>query len=164
MVGKDSKPKQKVDLKTTQPVKISMNIEQWEKSMENEKRSRTIQGYLGFDILLRDIIKRNFPERTKEVKKLMNSSNMNMIQKARLAYILGLINKTILNNLEQIHEIRNEFGHSFEASFANAKVLKFVRKLSTAKGQEITEYNSYDFYERAISFCIGYFTPSDKNV
>jgi len=103
-------------------------------------------------MLLAGIIELTFSGRTKEVEKLMNSTNM--VQKARLTYILGLIDKTVLNDLEQIHNIRNIFAHSFKASFADTKVLKFVRKLSTAKGQEVTAKNSFEFHLSARNKCM----------
>jgi hypothetical protein len=153
MAAKDSKTvKKMVDLGPTLTGKVSIDRKQWEESKEDNKRSDAILGDIGLDILLGSIIEGSFQQRTKEVERLINS--INMIQKARLAYILGLIDKTVLNDLEQIHEIRNKFSHSFEASFAHTKVLKFVRKLSTAKGQEVTEKNSDKFYESAGAKCV----------
>lgn len=131
--------------------KVSIDRKKWLAAIENQNRSTAILQPIGFDILLGFIIERAFPQRRKDVRNLMNG--INLIQKARLAYILGLINKTVLKDLEQIHEIRNKFGHSFEASFAYTKVLKFVRKLSTANGHEVTEKNSYEFYSIALVNC-----------
>lgn len=131
---------------------VSIERKQWEKAIEDQKRSTVIVVDITFDILLAEIIERTFTRRTKDVQKLMNG--INMIQKARLAYILGLIDKMVLGDLEQMHEIRNKFGHSFEASFTHTKVLKFVRELSTAKGQEVTEKNSHKFYKKALAKCV----------
>ena len=135
---------------------VSIERKQWEKAIEDQKRSTVIVVDITFDILLAEIIERTFPRRTKDVQKLVNG--INMIQKARLAYILGLIDKMVLGDLEQMHEIRNKFGHSFEASFTHTKVLKFVRELSTAKGQEVTEKNSYKFYKSAGIKCVDHIT------
>jgi hypothetical protein len=132
---------------------VSISHLQWRYTLQNQKHVRTILRYITFDVeFLPNIIVGTFPQRTKEVEKLMNG--INMVQKARLAYILGLIDKTVQHDLEQLHEVRNIFAHSRSASFANTKVLKFVRKLSTAKGQEVTAKNSYKFYEDAESKCV----------
>ena len=142
----------KINLETGKKSMLSISRDEWVKAMEDQKRATVIVGDIGFDIMLAGIIEGTFPQRTKDVQKLMKS--INMIQKARLAYILRLIDKVVLEDLEQINEIRNKFGHSFEASFAYTKVLKFVRKLSTAKGQEVTEKNSYKFYESVAIKCV----------
>lgn len=153
MAAKGDKPKEHVKLRRRRPIdKVSIDRKQWEEAMEDQKRATVIVGDIGIGILLAATIEETFPQRTKDVQKLMNG--INMVQKARLAYILGLIDKMVLGDLEQIHEIRNKFGHSFESSFADTKVLKFVRKLSTAKGQEVTEKNSYTFYESAGYKCM----------
>lgn len=151
MAAKDNKPRKTLDLGPTIAPKVSMGRKQWEKAMKNQKRAHAILQPIGLDILLAAIIERNFQQRTKDVQRLVNG--INMVQKARLAYILGLINNTVLNDLEQIHEIRNKFAHSFDASFSYTKVLDFVRKLSTAKGQEVTEKNSFEFYDSAGAKC-----------
>ena len=143
MAVKKSKPKKD---------KVSMDRKQWEQAMEDEKRSTAILQPIGLDLVLKIIILNNFLQRAEDVDKLMKS--MNMIQKARLAHILGLISKTVLNDLEQLHEIRNKFSHSFSASFTSTKVLRFVRNLSTAKDQVITKENSYKFYSTALSRCL----------
>lgn len=131
---------------------VSISRDDWEAAMEDQKRAAVILSDIGIDIILAAIIERTFPQRTKDVQTLTNG--INMVQKARLAYILELIDKMVLKDLEQIHGIRNNFSHSFKASFTYTKVLKFVRNLSTAKGQEVTEKNSYEFYESAGIKCV----------
>ena len=113
---------------------VRIAIEEWEEAMEDQNRARAIMGDILIGIMLAKIIKGIFPRRTKDVQKLMNG--INMVQKARLAYILGIIDKMVLEDLKKIQEIRNKFGHSFEASFADTKVLRYVRNLSTAKGKK----------------------------
>ena len=92
------------------------------KLFEDEKRSTAILQPIALDMTLAVIIANAFPKRTKDVPRLMNS--INMAQKARLAYILGFIDKTVLADLVQIYEIRNRFGHSFDASFTAA--IRFI--------------------------------------
>ena len=147
----DKSGKKMVGLGSTLAPKVSIERKQWEKAMKNQKRAHAILRPIGLDILLAAIIERNFPQRNEDVQRLVNG--INMVQKARLVYILGLINKTVLEDLEQIHEIRNKFAHSFDASFAYTKVLDFVRKLSTAKGQVVTDKNSFEFYDSAGAKC-----------
>ncbi|MHC4230398.1 MAG: hypothetical protein ACYSW0_23440, partial [Planctomycetota bacterium] len=86
-------------------------------------------------------------KRTKDVQNVMNNPNINMALKARLAYILGLIDKTVRNDLLKIHDIRCKFGHNFEASFAHTEVLKLVQKLSTAKDHKATAKNSHELFK-----------------
>jgi len=98
-----------------------------------------------FDAVLRGILMLYFPQGDEAVKKLFEPSIggplVSLTHKARLAYALGLIDKTGLNDFEHIHKIRNEFAHSTEMSFANATVVRYVQKLSTAKGRKVTGKN-----------------------
>lgn len=139
---------------------IPVDQEQWDKAMEDKKRSTAIQQPIAFDIMLAAIIRPFFPGRNKDVKKLMDG--INMVQKARLAYLLELIDKKVYNDLEQIHGIRNKFGHRFDASFAQTKILKLVEKLSTAQGKEVTPKNSFKFYESASAKCVIHFITASR--
>jgi len=92
----------------------------------------------------------------KIVEQLFNPPNgflVSLTNKAKLAYALGFIDKTVQSDLEQIHRIRNEFAHSAEADFANEEVIKYVRKLSTAKGKRVTKKESYKLYKKATNMC-----------
>lgn len=151
MAAKDSKSRKVVGLSAAAKDKILMDRKKLEELMESKERSTAIVQPIGFEIMLASVIGLNFRQK-KEVEKLM--TGINMVQKVRLAYILELINKVVYNDLKQIHEIRNIFAHSLEASFADTKILKFIRKLSTAKGQEVTARNSYRFYKTAGVECI----------
>ena len=126
-------------------------IAEFNELRQKSERADALMMDIGLDAILRAVIGRNFPHRTGEVEKLMNSTNM--IQKARLANILQLIDGMVLKDLEQIHEIRNRFGHSFEARFSDGKVRGFVKKLSTAKDKTVTEKNCYKFYDSALIKC-----------
>ena len=60
--------------------------------------------------------------------------------RTRLAYLLGLISKTMFQLLEIIREIRNKFAHSeLDVGFAHADVQKLMLKFPSAK--EIHEVN-----------------------
>lgn len=133
--------------------KVLVDPKLWESVKIDNRWYHVFLSDITLDMMLIAITERAFLRRGKELKKLMYS--INMAQKAKLAYSLGIINKTALNDLERIHEIRNIFAHNFKTSFANTKVLKLVRRLSTAKGQEVevTEKNSYKCYSDAITNC-----------
>ncbi len=136
--------------------KVTINRKHWDYLLEDQQARRVFLRNLTLNQELEYIIEETFPQRIREVKKLING--INMVQKARLAYILGLIDKIVFNDLKQLHAVRNIFAHSHTASFTNIKVLKFVRKLSIAKGQEVTEKNSYKFYEDAELTCVNHIT------
>ena len=95
----------------------------------------------------------NFPQRAKDAQELMGNPNINMALKAKLAYILQLIDKPVRDDLLKIHDIRNKFGHNFEASFAQKKILGLVRNLSTAKDKEVTAKNSNKLFTSAARKC-----------
>lgn len=127
---------------------------------DNEKRVDVLNRDTTFDSILMIY----FPQRDKVVKKLFEPTIggplVSLTHKARLAYALGLIDKTTQNDLEQIHKIRNEFAHNVKMSFAHADVLKHVRGLSTAKKNrkvKVTVKNSYKFYDSAWDICVGAF-------
>jgi len=111
-----------------------------------------------FDSLLKNVFILYFVQTDKAVKKLFDPSIggplVSLTYKARLAYALGLIGETALNDYEYIHKIRNEFAHSTNTSFADAKVISHVQKLSTARGHKATVKNSFEFYEEATHVCM----------
>jgi DNA-binding MltR family transcriptional regulator len=132
--------------------KTLIDVEKLDKLIKDENRIEAINWVSSFDNSLKILLILHFSQRDKEVKTLMN--NINMIQKARLAYALGLFDKTALKNFAQIHDIRNRFAHNLGTSFADSKVLKFVRNLSTTQGRKVTEKNSYEFYISALEACL----------
>ena len=111
-----------------------------------------------FDSLLKNIFILYFVRHGKAVEKLFDPTIggplVSLTHKARLAYALGMIDETALNDYENIHKIRNEFAHSTGASFTDAKVIRHVQKLSTARGHKATAKNSFEFYEEATHICI----------
>jgi len=129
----------------------------YDKLMKNDQRLMAITNPININIILGCLIMmeafsaKNIKE-FKEADKLMNS--FNLIQKARLAYFLNIIDETHKKDLEQIHEIRNKFAHDYRADFSHKDILKYVKKLSAAKGKEVTEKNSCKFYESSVLKCI----------
>jgi len=110
------------------------------------------------DGLLAQILTQRFSQKDKEVKKLFDPSTggplVSLAHKARLAYALGIIDKTAMKDLENIHKIRNEFAHGIETDFANAEVLKYVANLSACQDHKVTARNSYMFYVNTIYTCL----------
>jgi len=111
-----------------------------------------------FDNFIKELLLSHFSQRDKTVEELFDTNIrgplVSLTHKAKLLYALGLIDKIARKDLEYLHRIRNKFAHSVEASFADTEVVKFVRKLSTAKDQTITAKNSYKFYQRALGKCV----------
>ncbi len=132
--------------------KTVVDVDRLDKLFKDENRAEAIKWDFTFDDSLKKLLILHFSQRDEEVKKLMN--NINMVQKARLAYALGLFDKTALKNFAQIHDIRCTFAHSINTSFADSKVLKFVRKLSTTQGLKVTKKNSLKFYISGLEACL----------
>lgn len=130
-----------------------------DKLFEDEMRIGVINWDTFFDNNLKSLLMLRFSREDKAVKKLFEPSIggplVSLTSKARLAYALGIIDKTALNDFENIHNIRNKFAHNTKMNFANTEVLKLVKKLSTAK--EGTAKNSYDCFAIAIYKCLKYF-------
>ena len=130
-----------------------------QKFQKDEKRIRAIKIDVILDSALKNLFcELHFSKKDKQVKKLFEPNIggplVSLTHKARLAYALGLIDKTLLNDVEFIHKIRNEFAHSIEADFTDTKVLEHVKKLSMSEGQDVTATNSYTFYLQTLNLSI----------
>lgn len=130
------------------------------------KRIEVINWDTMFDKLIETLLLFRFSRQDKTVNGLFDPNArgplVSLTQKAKLAYALGLIDKIARNDFEYMHRIRNIFAHSVKASFADTEVVKFVRKLSTAKDQKITAKNSYKFYEKAVGKCVAVYNKISK--
>ncbi|KPL25168.1 MAG: hypothetical protein AMJ75_01850 [Phycisphaerae bacterium SM1_79] len=73
-----------------------------------------------------------------------------LTQKANLAYVLGLIDKLTLEDIKNLHKIRNGFAHLEKPDFTDKNIAKACRKLSVAKGLEVTPQNYLCFYREAM--------------
>ena len=132
----------------------------------DSKRVQVIDGDTLLDVCFKEILTLYFSQSDKNVMKLFEPSIggplVSLTHKARLAYALGLIDKTTMNDSEYMHKIRNEFAHSIDASFTKTRVIKLVGKLSTVKNHEVTARNSYRFYNSAIAKCWRSFSETFK--
>lgn len=88
-----------------------------------------------------------------------NGPLVSIMNKARLAYILGIIDKTIFNDLKYLSRIRNIFAHEYEKKgFGDSEVMAYCSKLSNAKGQKCKDGDKcYELYTEARKRCYDYF-------
>ena len=96
-----------------------------------------------------------FSKKGQEVKKLFSIERdgplASLINKARLAYAINLINEATLNDLINIHKIRNRCAHEIHISFGDKEICKYVRKLSVVpKDKKVTPANSLKFFMEAV--------------
>lgn len=137
--------------------KLPIEPKKVQKFLEDSKRGDIIIKDIRLDIIIKTILIPNFSRFDKEVEKLLDL--LNIAQKARLAYALKIINKTTLNDIILMHDIRNRFAHHFNMSFTDTEIIKKCKKLSTAvKGDRVTATNAEKFYMDAQKNCWDYFT------
>jgi len=125
-------------------------LREYQKAVENEEWVNTITWDCVLEFFLEDLLKQTFSQQSKKVAGLFDCS---MIQKAKFAYAIGLIDKTTLGDLKLINDIRNKFAHSIDISFADSKVRNKCKGLSTAKGHTVTASNAYKIYKNAVNQC-----------
>jgi DNA-binding MltR family transcriptional regulator len=139
---------------------VQLSPEEFLKLLEKEDRVTVIMMDSALDLLLAGLIGTAFRRRDKEVRSLFDHSNdgplCSVTRKARLAYALGLIDKLTLDDLKNLHKIRNRFAHSIKADFNDREIGEAARKLSTAKGQKVNADNYLEFHGRAVRKCIQY--------
>ena len=99
-------------------------------------------------MLLERILLRHFSRKDKEVQKLINI--LNIPQRLRLVYALGLVNKTTLKDINLMIDIRNALFHGLPKTFESVGVCNICKRLSTAKGQKITAKNSFKVYGKTV--------------
>ena len=135
-----------------------IDINEFNKFQKHDMRINVLDWDTIFDDYFKYILMLRFSKKDKDVKKLFEPSIggplVSLIHKARLAYALKIIDKTALNDFENIHNIRNKFAHNAEMNFDNTEVLKLVKKLSTAKGKKVTAKNSYECFSSVTSKCV----------
>jgi DNA-binding MltR family transcriptional regulator len=101
---------------------------------EPNDRSIAIVGGAFLDTLLENILLEFFPE-DKEVDELLGTSKVigTFVSRIRLVYCLGLIEKSIKEDLKLIGKIRNKFAHQLSASFEDPEIEKWVKLLKWHK-------------------------------
>ena len=113
-----------------------------------------------FDEILQHFLERTFRRADKVVLGLFNHNNngplCTLTSKPKLAYALGLIDKQVLDDLKNMHTIRNRFAHLAKPDFADAELAKACGKLSGAKGRKVTARNYTGFYRATALNCVNY--------
>jgi DNA-binding MltR family transcriptional regulator len=119
-----------------------IDIDKLKKLEKDKERIGVINWDTAFDQILKEILCVHFSRENKNVTKLFEPAIggplVSLTHKARLLYAMGLIDSEALKDLEHIHKIRNEFAHSVETDFSDAKVLKHMKNLSTSKGHKVS--------------------------
>jgi DNA-binding MltR family transcriptional regulator len=143
----------------------SKKLKEFEK---NDERMGAINIDVVFDEILKRLLLWHFAKQDKQVKKLFEPSIsgplVSLTNKARLAYSLGIIDKTALNDFENIHKIRNEFAHSIEIDFSDSKVIKLVKNLSEVIDKhKVIAKNSELFYIKTCLKCLMSIIDTEKS-
>ena len=142
--------------------KVEMSYGEWLELSIHKLRAKVLISDAVFDDLLQSLLEVNFSQKDKDVAKLFDHKNngplCSLTQKARLAYALGLINKTALNDLNRMHIVRNRYAHLQKPSFSDPEIAKACSKLSTTKGHKVTANNYMEFYTMATRKYLEYFT------
>lgn len=98
---------------------------------EPNERSIAIVGATYLEMVLDHILLSFLPEDEKEVLKLMdyNGPLGNFSGKISMCYCLGLIDKVIKDDLNNIRKIRNKFAHDMVVSFTEEPIQSWCRDL-----------------------------------
>ena len=130
-----------------------------DKLFEDKKRVEVITWDAFFDNYLKFSLVMHFSrnENDKNVKELFDPNRGPLVSlptKARIAYALGLIEQTTLDDLKQIRKMRNKFAHSIKINFADKEIVGIVKDLSTVDDKNnVTAKNSYKFFKSALEKC-----------
>jgi len=91
---------------------------------KKDERAIAIIGATFLEMALEHILYSFLPKDEKEVKKLFefNQPLGSFSNKINLCYCLGLIDKIIKEDLNQVPRIRNEFAHNLFISFEDVKI------------------------------------------
>ena len=155
LMNKDNKAVKKTKklrrkIRTDKAIK---NRRQLYEEMKDKEWTSAARSSLGLGLILAMVLTEAFPKRAKEIEELMKDDHVTLAQRAKIACILGKIDKNLVDDLMQIHKIRNKFAHTFDKDFAHKEVIDLVKKLSTAQNKKVTKENSYVLYESAVKEC-----------
>ena len=96
-------------------------------------REIVIIGCAYLESVVGDILKAYLVDDPKEAKAILDSgvgALSSFVQKARMLYLLGLINKTIFADLKTVAKIRNIFAHNIDVDFSDNNVTDLCKNLS----------------------------------
>ena len=130
-----------------------VTVDEWKQAQENETRTRIIVDDTLFKDTLGTLIKSTLSPKVETLAVLLESLELN--DRARLAYVLGLIDKGTMQDLHRIHNIRNKWAHLGEPKFTAKEWKRDVLALSTVgkKKGKVTEKNYLEFFWDAVQAC-----------
>lgn len=128
----------------------SFTVEEWKKAEENETRTKVIVEDALFIDILGILIRFAISRRDDVIGTLLQSTQFH--DRARLAYLLEIIDKRAMQDLLRIHNIRNKWAHLAEPVFSAKEWKRDVLALSTvgSKKDEVTKKNYMDFFWDAV--------------
>lgn len=105
-------------------------LKMWESEREESDRGYALVANDFVDHHLERLLRAFMVNDESRVNSLLNSPLRNMGNRAVLAYCLGLIGLQCFEVVEQIRNIRNTFGHSFELlTFESPEISKLCRDI-----------------------------------
>ena len=127
--------------------------EQLEQAQEDKTRREVIVEDALFKDVLGYLIECAFPPRNDVLNTLLNSMELN--DRARLACVLGLIQKGTMQDLHRIHNIRNKWAHMELPDFSDKEWKRDVLALSTvgSDSDKVTGKNYMNFFWQAVADC-----------
>jgi hypothetical protein len=161
MNERESKSKQRGCSKVSaEPVKhwsghmaFSITPKEWKEAQQDKTRTEVIVFDAMANDLLSHLVDYELSPKDGELDCLLQAMQLN--NRARLAYVLDLIDKRTMQDLRHIHNIRNKWAHVAKPTFSDEEMKKDVLRLSTvgAKKQTVTEGNYMDFCRDAMIRC-----------
>jgi DNA-binding MltR family transcriptional regulator len=93
-------------------------------NFENNDRAIVIVGLSYIDDLLLKCLENFFPDKSKTVKSMLGHHGIlgSYSAKVDMLYSLGILDKVIKTDLDNLGEIRNEFAHKIKVSFEDNKI------------------------------------------
>jgi DNA-binding MltR family transcriptional regulator len=98
---------------------------------EDNDRAIVIVGLAFIEDLLLHILENFFPDNSKTVEKLLGYTGAlgTVNSKINLLYSLGFIDKIIMQDLNNVAQIRNKFAHKINISFKDESIEKLCKEL-----------------------------------
>ncbi len=136
---------------------IQLTEEEWDKAVKDGRRSKVIVTDAWVEALLDIAITLRLLPKDEVCGTLLGGRGIRFNDKARLAYLLGLIERGTMEDLFHIHNIRHRFAHTSNPDFSDKVLIAEIQKLSTVGGKKgrITEDNYMDFYDKAVEKWVG---------
>lgn len=102
---------------------------------QGDDRNIVIMGGTFLELALEHVLRGFFPEDNPEVEKLfeVNGALSTFSNRISMAFSLGLVDKTVKDDLHIIRKIRNEFAHNLLVSFEDDRVASLCKALKWHK-------------------------------